>query len=219
MMGDVCGVIFDLDGTVADTLRDIAEGVNFALAATGRERISVEAVRGHVGHGVHDLMSGAGGTSDEGEIAELVGVFRGYYAEHYLDHTSLYPGAAELLDALAERGHPMSVLSNKPHDFTVRMVERLMGRWRFAAVDGGRDGVPLKPDPTAALVQAERMGRRAEDVVFVGDSVVDFETAENAGMRSVLVTWGFTSGDVLRECAGAVVCDSVDGVLSVLISS
>jgi phosphoglycolate phosphatase len=89
-----------------------------------------------------------------------------------------------------------------------------MYRMGFAAVDGARADVPLKPDAAAALMQAERMGRRADDVVFVGDSVVDFETAINAGMRSVLVTWGFTPGDVLRGCAGGDVCVSVDEVLS-----
>jgi phosphoglycolate phosphatase len=220
-MGDGCGVIFDLDGTLADTLMDIAEGVNAALTATGRGRIGVEEVRRHVGHGVSDLMAGAagsidGGRVDRGEVESLVSLFRAHYGAHHLDHTILYPGVAELLDGLTAIGHPMSVLSNKPHDFTVRIVDELMSEWSFVAVDGGRAGETLKPDPAVALSQAAKMGRGAADVVLVGDSPVDFETARNAGMRCVLVTWGFTSADVIRGVSGAWVCESTGEVMEVL---
>ena len=195
-------VLFDLDGTLADTLRDIGESVNHALASIGLPPHEIALYAAWVGDGVSMLCRRALGGQREDRLDELVRHTGEHYRQHFMDHSVLYPGVADLLDALRERAIPVGVLSNKPHEFTVAMVQALCGRWEFAAVEGCRDEALRKPDPRVARMLCTTLGAAPEETAFVGDTAVDIHTARNAGMIPVGVTWGFRDIDELRE-AGA----------------
>jgi phosphoglycolate phosphatase len=190
------GVIFDLDGTLVDSLGDIAAAMNRSLAARGFPTHPVDAYRTFIGEGVQKLAERALPPGKQEEKAALLQAYQADYAENLLETSAPYPGIPELLDALSTRGIPMAVLSNKPDAPTRRIVETLLGRWRFQAVAGERPGVPRKPDPAAALELARAMDVAASAVAFVGDTLVDVFTARAAGMRPLGVLWGFRAQEV-----------------------
>lgn len=185
-------VIFDLDGTLLDTVADIAGAANQALADKGLDTHDVEAYRGFVGHGSLELMSRAGGrpTSDP-LVIELEAAFQAAYEFHWNRRTHPYPGIDDLLSRLAEQQIPMAVLSNKPHRSTVKCVSHHLPNQPLDPVLGQRPDVPKKPDPIAALEIAQAWQRDVAGIAFVGDTTVDLETARRAGMRPIGVTWGF----------------------------
>ncbi len=189
--------IFDLDGTLVDTIADITAAVNHAIAEVRPEGRSADEVRAMVGDGVSMLMREATGVSDDRAIASMVDRFREYYGRHYLDETRLFEGWTTTLDALSAAGAPMAVLSNKPHEFTRRICAELLASWPIVEVEGQREGVPLKPDPTRALALSAMMGRAPAEVIFVGDSSHDIETARRGGMTAAAVTWGYRPADFL----------------------
>lgn len=197
------GVIFDLDGTLADSLGDIASAMNRTLRAQGFPEHPVEAYRTFVGEGVRRLAERAlpPGTEDRREA--FLAAYQTDYAEHLLDATGLFPGIPALLDALAAAGVPVAVLSNKPDGSTGRLVDALCGRWAFREVMGERPGVPRKPDPAAALALADALAAPPERVAFVGDTEVDILTARSAGMRPLGVLWGFRPAEILASGAEA----------------
>jgi len=194
-------VIFDLDGTLADTLGDIADAMNYVLAESSLPTHSDEDYRTWVGWGLQHLVDHALPLSARDQGREFAARFRRYYAEHLVVRTTPYPGVAELLDQLAGR-YVLGVLSNKPQALTTTMVDALFSRWPFVDVVGARDDVPHKPDPTSAIALAQRLGFEAEQCVFVGDSEVDMETALRANMRAIGVDWGFRDRTTLSD-AGA----------------
>jgi phosphoglycolate phosphatase len=191
------GFIFDLDGTLVDTIADITASVNHAIAQVRPAGRSAVEIRAMVGDGVGMLMREATGVEDDRAIAELVERFRTHYGDHYLDETKLYPGWVATLDALTAAGAPLAVLSNKPHEFTRRICAELLAPWPVVEAEGQRDGVPMKPDPARAIALCAMMDRRPDEVYFVGDSSHDIETARRGGMISVAVTWGYRPADVL----------------------
>lgn len=191
------GVILDLDGTLADTLRDIAEAVNVALVEISCPLVPAESVRQFVGEGLPMLCRRALGDGHLHEVDRMVAIVAEQYRLHEIDHTALYPGVPELLDELTARRIPMAVLSNKPQDATRRMVAALCGRWSFLAVEGFRDEEHRKPDPRVALEIVARMRAAPLDVWMVGDSQTDIATARAAGLMAVAVTWGFRDRDAL----------------------
>lgn len=186
-------VLFDLDGTLADTLADIGHAMNHALAQRGHPRHPLEAYRELVGEGAENLARRAlpEGRGSEEEVQLLLADYRAYYAAHLIDFSRPYPGIAELLDRLVGQGIPMAVLSNKREEFTRGCVEKLLGRWTFAEVRGDRPGAPRKPDPSSALEIAGKLGVAPADIAFVGDTRYDMEAANRAGMMAVGVAWGF----------------------------
>ncbi len=192
------GVIFDLDGTLADTLRDIADAVNVSVGHFGLPPLPVTRVREFVGDGLSRLMARAGDTDDPDRVTALVARFRDHYRLNYLRHTKLDPGIEDALAQLRRAGCPIGVLSNKPHDFTRCICDELLPPGSLVAAAGACDQHPQKPDPTAALLLAQRMERPPGRVVIVGDSATDLNTARNAGMRSVAVTWGFRDRPALE---------------------
>jgi len=192
-------IMFDLDGTLADTLADIAAAANHAMARLGRPQHKLPAFRYMVGQGLRSLMSDAVGTDHQHLIEEGMAHFTAYYAEHDMDHTRLYDGISEMLDRLSASPAKRAVLSNKPDAATRRVVSTLLGQWQWDTVRGGLDGVPLKPDPTAALQIAEELGIAPEAWAYVGDTLVDMQTAVGAGFYPIGVTWGFRDEAELRE--------------------
>ena len=204
-------VIFDLDGTLADTLSDIAEAMNRALEAHDLPTLEPDAYRTLVGEGVERLVKRAVPTDRPELIGPVLDDLKRYYAEHMLDRTTAYSGIPELLDRLTERQIPMAIVSNKPEPATRWMVERMFDRWHFAAVVGGTDGVPLKPDPTAVLKIAGDLGIEPSACVYLGDTMTDMQTAVAAGMYPVGALWGFRDRDeLLAHGAKALVTEPLD---------
>ena len=197
----VQGIIFDLDGTLLDTLADIGDSVNLMLAEYGFPGHTTDDYRRFIGNGIHMLVTRAlpiDGRSEE-MIDACVRRARELYWENWNRKTRPYAGITELLDHLKTRGLPLAVLSNKPHDFTIRYVKAYFDRWDFKVVVGQSDRFPVKPDPASALDIARRMGLPPESFLFVGDSAVDMQTASAAGMHAVGVAWGFKGPQELRE--------------------
>lgn len=196
-------VIFDLDGTLVDTIEDLGNAVNFALASKGLPQHDIPLYRNMVGNGVRNLMWRAMPESlreDAGLHGELLSVFLEYYSSH-IDVCSVpYPGVPELLSALVGRGVRVAVASNKFQEGTDRIVGRFFGDIGFSAVLGGRDGIPLKPDPAVVREILSSCGMDAGDAVMVGDSATDMLTAKAAGIPGIAVTWGFRPAEASSEC-------------------
>jgi len=202
----VAGYIFDLDGTLADTLDDIVAAVRHAREALGVDEAEApldrDRVRRFVGHGAAYLARHALSLSDESRVEQAVEAFKRFYARRGLERTRPYDGVREMLSELAARDMPVAVLSNKPEEAARQVVKALFAQTPFKAVRGQRDGQPVKPDPTSALEIAGRLGVAPASLALVGDSEVDIETARRAGMRAIGATWGFRDRAVLIE-AGA----------------
>ena len=193
--------VFDLDGTLTNTLNDIATAMNRSLRLHGLPEFSVDEYRYLVGDGAKKLAQRA--VRNRQELAESVRrEYQAYYQEHTLDTTRPYPGIPELLQALTERGIQVCVLSNKPHADTCGVVRHFFPEIPFAQIRGQVEGVPVKPDPTGALLIARALGLKPEAFVYLGDTNVDMRTALNAGMHPVGVTWGFRPAEELAQ-AGA----------------
>ncbi len=193
-------VIFDMDGTLLDTLKDIADSMNMALKMTGQPERDFEYMRFSVGYGVDELARRAmPEQSIPEDIMKCVGRFREIYNEHYRDSSRPYDGIPEMLDELSRQNIPFAILSNKPEDFTIRMTEELLGRWKFAEVRGVRQDKPKKPDPAVAIEIAQKWRIPPERIAFVGDSAVDMQTANAAGMFAIGVLWGFRPRKEIEE--------------------
>jgi len=188
-------VIFDLDGTLLDTLADIAEAANRVLASRRLPTHEVLAYRQFVGNGVEKLMERAMPPvlADGDSISKASADFRCIYGDTWNLTTKPYPGINELLAVLAQRGVPLAVLSNKPHANTLTCVGEFFDVGMFSIVLGQRDGFPCKPDPTAAREIADELDVPTSQCLFVGDSNVDMQTAARAEMTGIGVTWGFRS--------------------------
>lgn len=203
-------IIFDLDGTLVDSLPGIATALNGALAADGLPIHPADAVRRFVGDGLDTTVRRAcpPDARDDARVARLVDAFRVFYQDAWRDGTRVFPGIADLLAELAAGGAALAVLSNKSHGFTVEMVAGIFPGIPFAHVLGLHPGAPPKPDPAGALEIAGRLARPAGRCVIVGDSTMDIETAKRAGMRSCAVTWGYHDVPRLTAAgADAVVAD------------
>lgn len=194
-------VLFDLDGTLTNTLEDIAFAMNRALRLNGLPEHPVNAYRYFVGDGVHMLVRRAIGERQEMEDA-VFHTYQDYYKEHNLDRTRPYDGVPEMLAALQEKGLKLCVFSNKPDADTRRVVAHFFPQVNFVVVRGQVEGVPVKPDPAGALAVAAECGIAPENFLYLGDTDVDMLCAQRAGMHPVGVTWGFRTAEELEK-AGA----------------
>lgn len=212
------GVIFDLDGTLLDTLSDITASLNHVLTDRNLPTVEIDTCRKLVGSGVAMLVTRAlpEGARGEKTVEELVEAFRLVYGRNWNVCTRPYEGIPALLDGLSGRGIKLSVLSNKPDDFTRRCVTGLLAEWKFAVVLGQREGVPNKPDPGGALEIARRLRLPPSRVLFVGDSGIDMLTARRAEMTAAGVLWGFRSRRELEESGATVVVERPEEILRLL---
>ena len=187
--------MFDLDGTLVDTLADIAAACNLLLEAHGWPQHPVEEYRRMVGNGFRTLIRRAvppeAADGPDMDLERLAEEGRELYARRLHDAAKPYPGMTEALRELEKRGFLLAVLSNKPDEMTQAMIPRQFPGIAFAQICGGRNDVPLKPDPAGALRLLRRMGVAPEECFYVGDSDVDMKTAKAAGMTPVGVAWGF----------------------------
>lgn len=200
-MNQCTAVIFDMDGTLLDTLRDLGDCMNRVLERSGYPPHPIEAYKYFVGDGMRNLVERVlpeNARRDE-TIERMERQMGSEYAAHWADQTDLYPGIRTLLDELVRRNVRRAILSNKPHEFTTVMAERYFSKWRFDPVFGARNGVPSKPDPAAALETCRLWELEPEEVLYVGDTNTDMQTARRAGMFALGVLWGFRTRRELEE--------------------
>jgi len=200
--------MFDLDGTLLDTIDDLTDAMNAALRACGLPARSAAECKYFVGDGVRNyaLRAMPEDRRDEATLAKVVQLYVEAYRKNWDRKTRPYEGIADLLDALVARGLSIVVYSNKPDDFTHLTVTKLLPKWKFAAVVGAREGVPNKPDPSAAIAIAAKLGISTSQFVYVGDTNTDMKTANGAGMFPVGALWGFrTAEELLANGAKALI--------------
>ena len=190
-------VAFDLDGTLADTASDLAASLNHALVSLGRSAIPPNEVRHLVGHGARALLRrglAVTGEADEALVERGYPLFIDYYSDHICEGTIAYPGVAEALDALRSRGARIALCTNKPEALTHKLLKALRWEGRFDSVVGGDTLATRKPDPAMLHEAVARAG--GGRAAFVGDSIVDAETARAAGLPFVAVSFGFSDGPI-----------------------
>lgn len=196
-------VIFDLDGTLLDTIGDLAGAGNWVCRKNGWPEHSLEEFKTMVGHGIPNLVSRFSPPEMQSPLFQLNALtdFNAYYSEHSMDLTKPYAGIVELLEQLKAAGVQMAVYSNKADLFSQKMIAHFFPD-TFDFVLGKRQAMPVKPDPTGARFVLEQLGAEQKQTLFVGDSDVDIQTAHNASLPACGVTWGFRSKESLIE-AGA----------------
>jgi phosphoglycolate phosphatase len=195
--------LFDLDGTLLDTLDDLADSANAALKTLHYPIHPTDAYRYFVGDGMRTLVERImPERSSEKQIVECEDIFKKMYAAHWADKTRPYQGVEAMLSGLLNLGRRLAILSNKPDEFTRMCVKKFFPADLFACIRGQRDDVPKKPDPAGALMIAEKLGLPPGDILYVGDTATDMRTGKRAGMKTAGVLWGFRGRDEL-EANGA----------------
>ena len=213
------GIIFDLDGTVADTGTDLSKAMNLMLGSYGFERKSREEILKHINFGARAFVSGClpdeikKNKDYESFLDKALSCYKEFYAQHYLEQTRLYDGIFELVKSLYENNIKMCVLSNKQDDMTKKIVCGLLNESYFVEILGGSEKFPHKPKPDSALYLAEKMGFEPCDVLYIGDSDVDMKTAINAGMFPLGVTWGYRTESFIVEAGARKIVRSPGAIL------
>lgn len=217
------GAVFDLDGTLLDTLEDLADTGDHVLRAYGFAPVPADGFRYYVGNGMRNMVRRALEASlrlkprplevTEALISEMLSRAVDYYMGNWHNKTRPYPGIDKMLADLTARRVPFGVCSNKDDDFVKMTVRHFFPETSFVDVVGQSQATPLKPDPAGALRLAEKMGLRPEETVFVGDTRVDMRTAANAGMFAVGVTWGFRPKEELLEHGARMIVDRPEEIL------
>ena len=203
--------IFDLDGTLIDTIEDLGTAVNHALGLRGLPQHSIAQYRDMVGHGIRQLVINALGPAAGDPLTdEVLSDFVDYYVAHIDVHTRPYPGMQQLLADLQKKGIRLSVASNKFQQGTEKLVREFFPDIHFVAVLGNSPELPLKPDAAVVQLIMEKAGVSREETVFVGDSATDMKTAANGGVRSIGVSWGFRPRTDLQESGAMDIADSAE---------
>ena len=207
--------IFDLDGTLLDTIADLAASTNFALARLGYPTHPTDAYRFMVGNGINKLFERAlpEGSKTPEEVLRVRTLFLQHYDVHNADLSCPYPGIPQLLEELQQAGVHLAVASNKYISATQKLVAHFFSNVVFDEVLGQREGVPAKPDPTIVGEILQHTGFQADEVLYIGDSGVDMHTALNAGVDACGVTWGFRPRAELEEGAPQFIVDRPEEIL------
>ena len=210
------GVIFDLDGTLLDTLEDLASAGNYALKTMGFQPHETERYKGFVGNGIPKLIERfmpSGSSSDT--LKKAHGIFSEYYEAHKCDKTVPYGGIIPLLDKIVAKGIKTAVVTNKAHGFAVEIIRHFFGE-RFDCVIGQQDGVPKKPDPCSVLKIQKRWQMEKSLILYVGDSGVDMETARNGGFDGCGVLWGFREKEELVGSGAKYIAENVQRLQDII---
>lgn len=204
-------ILFDLDGTLVDSSRDIAASVNWVLAQLGLPPRSVEDIQRFVGDGMRALLARAIGTEDEERLRASIVLFREHYRAHCLDTSTLYPGVRKVLDAL--RGKAMAVVTNKPRAVSLHMMEQLGIAPCFRVILGGESTPNKKPHPEPLLQALHQLGVPPERSAIVGDHTNDILAGKAAGLWTCAVTYGLTERAALEQTCPDLLLDRLDGLL------
>lgn len=199
--------IFDFDGTLADSLADLAFSINHSLRIQGFPERSLEEVRGRIGYGIDKLVTECLPEKHQDNkkiIARSLELMAQEYGRTWKKNTCLYPDIANLLDQLMIHKITLAILSNKPETFLQEMVDFLMPKWEFVKVIGGRGNYPDKPNPQSTIAIIEALGLTPEEVALVGDGDTDIKTAIGAGIQPIAATWGFRSQEELTKVGAKV---------------
>ncbi len=209
-------VIFDLDGTLLNTLDDLCDSVNYALRGAGMPERSLDEIRRFVGNGVQRLMELAVPEGMENpEFEAVFRVFKEHYSVHCNDKTGPYPQIMELLEALQKQGYKMAIVSNKFHDGVQELRKLYFGEYLTVA-RGQKEGIRKKPAPDMVMEALKELGSSVETSVYVGDSEVDIATAANSGMDCIVVAWGFRTREEQKRAGGKIFADSPLDILDLL---
>lgn len=213
-------VIFDLDGTLIDSIEDLAISVNQALEENGFEKRDLEEYKLFIGDGAKVLIHRASGLPlDDDMITTLHKRFFEVYREKIDSKTVVYKGIYEVLNKLESTNYKKAILSNKPDHFTQDCVKKFFSDYNFVNISGQKKELPKKPDPTAAINIAKQLGEDVSNIYFVGDTKVDINTAKNAGMISIGVLWGFRDEKELKDYGADYIVSSPEELYEVLTSS
>lgn len=191
--------IFDLDGTLLNTIYDLGEACNYALRKMGFAQHPIPAYNYMVGNGVRKLVERAQPDADSETVEQLLALFKEYYDSHCMVNTKPYKGIPELLKELTGRGVAIAVASNKYQEAAARIVTHFFPEISFASIQGQQEGRPIKPDPSIIFSVLTQHPTKKSEVLYIGDSGVDMETARRACVESIGVTWGFRTASELRE--------------------
>lgn len=210
--------IFDLDGTLTDTLESLVYSVNKTLEFMGLRSITQEQCRQFVGNGARYLLECAlqAVDADPERIEEAMEAYRRIFGENCTYHVKPYDGVPEMLAALKEKGMKLAVLSNKPHFQAVDVTNTFFEEGTFAHIQGQCDEIRRKPAPDGVFAAAEKIGVEVSECIYIGDSEVDVKTGLAAGAKTVAVTWGFRSREVLEEAGAVHMIDKPEELLSLL---
>ena len=209
-------IIFDLDGTLLDTLTDLAEGTNYALRVNGFPERTIDEIRRFVGNGARKLIERAVPDGQvEAALERVRQDFDVYYKVHCKDHTGPYPGIMEMLQELIRKGYMLGVVSNKP-DFAVQELIPEYFPGVFASISGERQGVAKKPAPDLIWEAMKNLQADSSEAIYVGDSEVDLEAAANAGIPCISVAWGFKGQKFLEEHQAEVIIEEPLDILRYL---
>lgn len=212
--------IFDLDGTLLNTIDDLADACNYALQSQGFPEHTADAYKQFVGNGAHNLILRAMPPAyrDTAATGKVEAVFHAQYADHAQDKTWPYPGIISALTALRVAEVRVAVLSNKPDTYTGKLVEQYFPGLADV-VFGQRDGVPIKPDPTAVEEILHIMGCDPGDAVYIGDTGVDIQTGRAAGMDTIGVAWGFRTREELETNGASVIIDKTEDLIKIIVDN
>ncbi|MRT92544.1 HAD family hydrolase [Ancylomarina sp. 16SWW S1-10-2] len=213
---NIKGIVFDLDGTLADSAIDMAESMNQVLKEQNLPVHDIDTYKQFAGNGIHKLIERAlpenlrTGDAFTKNANRMLAI----YGENCINKTKLYPGIADLLDLLQERDIKIAVLSNKLDELTQKVIKVLLANWNVTFATGTSSTVNRKPNPQGALLAAEKMGFTPKDMMLVGDSEADMETAKNAGMLGVGVLWGFRSADELKASGAQLIISKATDLIN-----
>lgn len=211
--------IFDLDGTLTDTLESLTYSVNATLRELGLAQITDEQCKAFVGSGARKLIERSlkvAGDSKLKYMEEAMEVYGRIFKENCTYHVAPYEGIEEMLDKLKQAGVKLAVLSNKPHLQTRDVVAAFFKSGTFTCVQGQQEGIPRKPDPTAVFQLADELGVTREECLYIGDSDVDMKTGVAAGVTTIGVTWGFRSREVLEENGATYIVNKAKEIISIV---
>ena len=211
--------IFDLDGTLTDTLESLTYSVNATLSELGLSQITEEQCKAFVGSGARKLIElslKAAGDPELLHVEKAMEVYGRVFKENCTYHVAPYEGIIEMLEALKKEGVRLAVLSNKPHLQTKDVVTTFFGTDTFTCVQGQQEGIPRKPDPTAVFMIVKGLDVACEECLYIGDSDVDMQTGKAAGVITIGVTWGFRKRDVLKENGAVHIVDQAEEIISIV---
>jgi phosphoglycolate phosphatase len=208
-MNSFRSVIFDLDGTLVDSLVDIADAMNRTLIRFGFPSFDYESYKYFVGNGLKNLVYQClpNDKKQEAQVMECLKVMMEEYGKSYAEKTRLYDGIPELLDTLTKRNLKLAVLSNKADELTQKIGSELLNNWRFDIILGANERFPRKPDPESALYIAKELNVSPQNTLYLGDTNIDMKTANAAGMYALGVTWGFRTKEELSENGAKAIID------------